>query len=163
MADELQTNLAASVAYNAGEVLPLTLTITPPSDGKYYVMGALYDENLVLIIGTQFSLFLWGAVGEQVGVNSDSFVSIFELEEAEVREVSCQFQFQQSNATLGLILYKMSGEVAAPDFDTQIDEVVCSLIGSELPSEGFGGVIDFAIPIMMLGMVVVMFSGMTKD
>lgn len=161
--DELQTNLVPPVAYNAGEVLPLTVTITAPSDGKYYVMGALYDESLALIYGTQFSLFLWGAVGEQVGVNSDSYASIYELEEAEAEAVSCQFQFQQSNATLGLILYKMSGEIPAPDFDTQIDEIVCSLVGSELPSEGIGGIIEAVMPIMLLAMMMPMVIGMAKS
>jgi len=158
--DELQCDLVSPASYDVGDVLEFNITITAPVDGSYYVVGGLCDESMVLIPGTMFSLLQFGVGADIYAVNSDTYCSIWELEEDEEAVIPCQLQLDRTNETLFLTLVKMAGTEPSIAVDTEVLTVTASLEGAA--AGGIAETINAFMPIVVLGMLAGLVATMVR-
>jgi len=156
----LSWDLTSPVEYTAGEELSFNLHFEAPEAGRYYVLGGLYTDT-TYISGSLFGLLKAAEV--DYAVNSDTYISLWELEPGEAVDLPCQLTFDHSDCTLALFLMKMAGD--APDLET--DEVV-DQVQAELssPVPVWEQITQSMIPVvgmvMVLALVGAMVSGMFK-
>lgn len=154
MITALQTNylgwaLGSQTPYQAGDLLPVTLSFAAPADGDYYLLGALFDANLDYIDGTLFGLLV--PEGADYAVNDPQYTSIWDMAQAESVSLDCQLSLDRTGVVLGLFLVQMSGEAPSLADDLEAGSVSTELV---VPSSGtdFGQVLGAMMPVMMMGM-----------
>ena len=146
----LSSDLASPKEYQAGSVLQLTLNFTTPQDGNYYLLGALFTNDLDYIDGTLFGILV--AEGVDYAVNDPQQTSLWQLVADESAELGCRFTFDQSDIVLGLFLVKMAGEAPSLADDEEIGSLSAQLVS---PAAGLdlSAMLAAAIAVMMMGVV----------
>lgn len=153
----LSWNLEAETQYQAGSELQATVSFALPSDGSYYLLGALYTPDTQQFIqGTLFGVLV--PEGADYGTNDPDRVSVFTGNEGEGLDLLCRFAFGQTDVILGFFFLKMTGE--APNLD--VDEEVGVLTTRLVKPAGLD-ITQLMMPLLLVGMMVPMMGMIGKD
>lgn len=154
MADELSWDLTSPVTYAAGEALECTLAFTAPSDGKYYLMGMLYTAELVYIEGTLFGVLL--PEGGAYAINDAGYLSLWEMEADDEKELPCKFTLDRSDVILSIFLMKLEDEDPDLAVDEEIGSVSVSLSSGAAPAPGIdiGSIMGMLVLVMVMGVMI---------
>lgn len=145
------TDLVSPVTYVAGGELAFKLTFTAPEDGKYYVLGALYDSNFNYISDTMFGILL--PEGAAYAFNSSVQMSFWELEEDDEEEVDCKFIFDRTSVIMGLFLMEMAGDEPSLEDDTEVSSTTAILAGEEAVGFDLGSIVNVIVVVGMMGIM----------
>ena len=159
----LSWDLVSPLEYAAGQEIDFTLHFEAPADTtekKFYIMGGLYTDT-TYISGSLFGILKAAEV--DYGVNSTTYMSVWELDPEEAVELPCKFIFNRSNCLLALFLMEMVGDEADLDNDVEVAQVQVQLTAPiPVEEEIMQSVIPLVGGVMMLGMLGIMMSGMFK-
>jgi len=147
----LSWNLAEETAYRAGTELQLTVSLTLPRDGNFYLLGGLFTpDTLNYIQGTLFGVLV--PEGADYGVNDPNWVSIFTGSQGESLDLPCRFTLDRTDVVLGLFFLEMKGE--APDL--AVDEEIGALSTRLVRPAGLDmtQLMTAVLAIAMMGMMV---------
>jgi len=142
----LTWDLSASIVYDAGSELELTLSILAPEEATFYLLGALYAVDGTYIPGTLFGV----ASGVTYAVNSTTETSLWELLADEDLELGCRFVLDRSNVVLGLFLMKMAGDAPSLEDDAEVVSLSTALT-SLAPEPEAGDLLMLALVVGMMG------------
>lgn len=118
----LSWDLGVETQYQGRTELQAAVSFTLPSDGKYYLLGALYTLGTQeFISGTLFGVLV--AEGTDYGANDPNQVSLFAGKEGEGTGLPCRFTLDRTDAVLGLFLLRMEGESPDLNADEQVGAV----------------------------------------
>ena len=163
MSEYLSCDLVSPTEYTAGEELSFNLHFEAPGDTvpqKFYILGALYTDTTYLS-GTLFGLLKAAEV--DYAVNSDTYISLWELEPEEVVDLPCRLTLDRSDCILALFLMKMAGDAPNLDTDEVVDQVQVQLAS---PVPAWEQITQSMIPVvgvvMVLALVGMMVSGMFR-
>lgn len=120
-------DLSSPQAYVAGEELEVVITFSAPSDGTYYLLGALYDSDLNYIADSRFGIILPTGATEAINVIGET--QLWEMEEDDEEVLTCKITLNRSSVTLGLFLMKLAGDEISFEDDTEIGSVSLLLTG----------------------------------
>ena len=160
MGEYLSWDLVGPVEYSAGEELSFNLHFEAPGDTvaqNFYILGALYTDT-TYISGSLFGLLKAAEV--DYAVNSDSYITLWELEPGESVDLLCRLTLDRSDCTLALFLMRMTGDTPSLEADEVIDQVQVQLT-SPVPTwiQITQTVVPFVGVAMALGMVAIMVKG----
>jgi len=125
MGEYLSWDLVSPTEYTAGGELSFDLHFEAPEAGRYYLLGALYTDTTYLS-GTLFGLIKAAEV--DYAVNSNTYISLWELETEEAVDLSCRLTFNRSDCMMALFLMKMAGDIPSLETDQVIDQVQVQLV-----------------------------------
>ena len=153
----LSWNLEVETQYQAGAELQPTVSFTLPSDGNFYLLGALFaPDTLQFIQGTLFGVLM--PEGADYGVNDPNRVSVFTGNEGESLDLPCRFAFGRTDVILGLFFLKMVGE--SPNLD--VDEEVGVLTTRLVKPAGFD-IGQLLMPMLLVAVMVPMMGMIGKE
>lgn len=153
----LSWNLTPETQYQAGAELQATASFTLPSDGSFYLLGALYTpDTQQYISGTLFGVLV--PEGGDYGVNDANQVSVFTGKEGESLDLPCRFTLKQTDVILGLFSLKMAGE--APDLSA--DEQV-GVLSTQLVKPAGLDITQLMMPVLAMAMIVPMIGMIGKE
>jgi len=156
----LSWDVTSPVEYTAGSELSFNLHFEPSEAGRYYVLGALYLDS-TYESGSMFGLLK--ADGVDYAVNSDTYVSLWELGPEEAVDIPCRLTLDRSDCTLALFLMMMAGDNPDLGMDEVVDQVEADLVS---PVTAWEGITQDIIPvvggIMVLALVATMASSMFR-
>jgi len=147
----LSWNLAEETEYRARTELELTVSLTLPRDGSFYLLGGLFTpDTLNYIQGTLFGVLV--PEGADYGVNDPNWVSIFNGSQGESLDLPCRLTLDRTDVVLGLFFLEMKGE--APDL--AVDEEVGALSTRLVRPAGLdiGQLMTAVLIVAMMGMIV---------
>jgi len=147
----LSWNLAEETEYQAGTELELTVSLTLPRDGSFYLLGGLFTpDTLNYIQGTLFGVLV--PEGADYGVNDPNWVSIFTGSQGESLDLPCRFTLDRTDVVLGLFFLEMKGEVP----DLAVDEEIGALSTRLVRPAGLDmtPLMTAVLAIAMMGMMV---------
>lgn len=161
-------DLVSPVEYSAGEELTFDLHFEAPADTeaeKFYILGGLYTSDGTYISGSLFGILKAAEV--DYGVNSATYLSLWELEPEEEVNLPCRLILGRTNCLLALFLMKMVGDEPSIDADEQIAEIQAELTAPRTAWEEMQDIISQNIVpittgVIVLGMVGMMSYGMFK-
>jgi len=154
MGDYLSWGLGSIVPYTAGEKLEAEVAFEAPSDGMYYMLGALYTPDLSYIEGSLFGVLQV----DDGAVNSATHMTRYALVAGDSHILDCEFTLSSTDVILGLFLIRMTGDEPSLSDDRAVSSITASLVGP-LPPEPVPEV-DMTSLITMVMMVGVMATGM---
>ncbi len=164
MSEYISWDIMSPVEYAAGEELSFNLHFEAPGDTvaqKFYILGGLYLDTTYLS-GTLFGLLKAAEV--DYAVNSDTYISLWELEPEESVDLPCRLTFDRSDCTLALFLMRMVGDAPNLDTDEVVDQVQVQLAS---PVPVWEQITQSLVPmvggVMVLAMVGIMASGIFKE
>ena len=158
----LSWDLVSPLEYAAGQEIDFNLHFEAPANAttkKFYILGGLTDTTY--ISGSLFAILKAAEV--DYGVNSDTYMSVWELDPEESVDLPCKFIINRSNCLLALFLMEMVGDEADLDNDVEVAQILTELAAPvPVEEEIMLGVIPLIGGVMLLGMVGIMMSGMFK-
>lgn len=155
----LSWDVVGPLDYAAGEEIDFNLHFEAPINTtakKFYILGGLYTDT-TYISGSLFGILK--AADIDYGVNSDTYMSVWELEPEEVVDLPCKLILNRTNCLLALFLMEMVGDAVDLDNDIEVAQVTVQLAAPVSIWEQFGPLIGTVLVLSMLG---VMVSGMFK-
>lgn len=153
----LSWNLEAETQYQAGAELQATMSFKLPSDGNYYLLGALYTpDTQEFVPGTLFGVVV--PEGADYGVNDPDRVSVFTGNEGESLDLPCRFAFDRTDVILGLFFLKMAGE--SPDLSA--DEEV-GIVSTRLVKPAGLDITQLIMPLLLVAMIVPVMGMIGKE
>ncbi len=124
----LSSDLASPLEYTAGEEIDFTLHFEAPANAeakKFYLLGGLYTDT-TYISGSLFGILKAAEV--DYGVNSATYMSLWELDPEEAVELPCKFIINRSDCLLVLFLMEMVGDEPELDSDVEIAQILIQLV-----------------------------------
>lgn len=159
----LSWDLASPLEYTAGQEIDFTLYFEAPANTaakKFYLLGGLYTDT-TYISGSLFGILKAAEV--DYGVNSATYMSLWELDPEEAVELPCKFIFNRSNCLLVLFLMEMVGDEVDLDNDIEVAQILVQLTTPiPIEEEITQSVIPFVGGVLLLGMLGIMMRGMFK-
>ena len=146
-------DLASPVIYVAGEVLDVEVTFIVPSAGTYYIVGALYANDLTYITGSLFGIMI--PTDEVYGINSATDTRTWVMVADEEKVLATKLTLDRTGVVLGLFLMELVGETASFDDDIQVGLVELTLIGEAIPAPPLDltSIMSTMVVIGMMGMM----------
>ncbi|MBA7515081.1 hypothetical protein ES705_07119 [subsurface metagenome] len=159
----LSWDLVSPLEYTAGQEIDFNLHFEAPANTeakKFYVLGGLYTDT-TYISGSLFGILKAAEV--DYGVNSTTYMSVWELDPEESVELPCKFTLNRSNCLLALFLMEMVGDEVDLDNDVEVAQIQVQLTAPvPVEEEIMVSVIPFIGGVMLLGMMAMMMRGMFK-
>ncbi len=160
----LSWDLVSPSRYTANNELNFNLHFKAPAntaEKKFYILGGLYT-NTTYISGSLFGILKAAEV--DYGVNSPTYMSLWELESEEAVELPCKFIINRSDCLLALFLMEMVGDEVEIDNDIEVAQITTELVTPIPIEEAF---MQSAIPliggVVLLGVVGMIVKGMFKE
>ena len=144
----LSWNLDAETQYQAGTELQATVSFTLPTDGKYYLLGALYTPDAQQYVsGSLFGVLI--PEGADYGINDPNQVTLFTGNEGESLDLPCRFSFSNTDVVLGLFFMEMKGE--SPDLSA--DEEI-GVVSTRLTKPAVFDITQLMMPLLAMAAIV---------
>lgn len=154
-------DLVSLVDYTAGNELEFNLHFKAPANTtakKFYILGGLYTDT-TYISGSLFGILKAAEV--DYGVNSTTYISVWELDPEEEVELSCKFIINKSNCLLALFLMEMVGDEVDLNNDIEIAQISVQLV-APVPVSIFDQITPLISVAFLFGIIGIMMKGMFK-
>ena len=159
----LSWDLVSPIEFIAGQEFDFALHFEAPANAtgkKFYILGGLYS-NATYISGSLFGILKAAEV--DYGVNSATYMSLWELDSGEAVDLPCRFIIDRSNCLLALFLMEMVSDEAELDDDIEVAQISVQLTAPiPVEEEIMVSIIPFVGGVMLLGMLGIIMSGMFK-
>lgn len=155
-------DLASPLEYTADQEIDFNLHFEAPANAtekKFYILGGLYTIDEGYIPGSLFGILKAAEV--DYGVNSVTYMSVWELDPEEAVELPCKFIINRSDCLLVLFLMEMVGDTSNLDNDIEVAQILTELT-TPIPVSIWETIIPLVGLVMMLGLVTPMMKGMFK-
>jgi len=158
----LSSDLVSPIEYSAGEEIDFNLHFEAPSnttEKKFYILGGLYTD------ATYISDSLFGilkAADVDYGVNSATYMSVWELDPEESVDLPCKFIINRSDCLMALFLMEMVGDEVDLDNDVEVAQILIQLTAPAAPVPIWETIVPVVGLVVVLGLVTPMVRDMFK-